>query len=166
MLKKLGQILTYHDSEPTEIIQGLIWFIFAPIVLFVTYDGLWFISILSIIVGFGTLYSVVYESLKIRKYFGFLYGFMAILFTIIFFWDKGLSSNAMNWGWVVISISALSNIRRIQQKIDATKKEKKTTDIEKMYREELQNTIKEKQKENFKLRIENIRLTKELDNLK
>ena len=28
MIKKLGNILTYYDSEPTEVLQGLIWTIF------------------------------------------------------------------------------------------------------------------------------------------
>ena len=72
----------------------------------------------------------------------------------------------MNWGWVVISISALSNIRRIQKKIEANKEEKKKTDLDKMYRTELLNTIKEKQKENFDLRLENIRLIERLEKLK
>jgi len=29
MLNKLGHILKYYDSEPTEIMQGLIWFYYS-----------------------------------------------------------------------------------------------------------------------------------------
>ena len=65
MIKKLGHILTYHDSEPTEVLQGLIWFIFAPMVLEAEFfPKFWYLAIISIIVGFGALYSVVYKSLK------------------------------------------------------------------------------------------------------
>ena len=166
MLKRLQTILTYYDSEPTEVLQGLIWFIFAPIVLEATFfPSFWYVGVISLIVGFGTLYSVVYSSLEIRKYFGFAYGLTSILFVVIFFWHNGLSSNPMNWGWAVISISALSNIRRIQKKIEADKAVKTKTDLDKMYRDELLNTIKEKQKENFDLRLENIRLNDRLQKL-
>lgn len=167
MLKKLQNILTYYDSEPTEVLQGLIWFIFAPIVLEASFfPNFWYLGVLSLIIGFGTLYSVVYSSLERRKQFGFAYGILSVLFVIVFFWKSGLSTNPMNWGWVVISISALSNIRRIQKKIEATKEEKKKTDLDKMYRTELLNTVKEKQKENFDLRLENIRLSERLEKLK
>ena len=162
MIKKLGHILTYHDSEPTEIIQGLIWLIFAPMVLMMEYPQLWYVNILPVIVGFGTLYSVVYLDLNIRKHFGVAYGVMALIFVAIFFWNQGIHSNAMNWGWVVIAISALSNIRRINQKIVAKKEDKIQNDISKMYREDLEEKIKQQQEENFNLRIENIKLHEKL----
>jgi uncharacterized membrane protein len=167
MLKKLQNILTYYDSEPTEVLQGLIWFIFAPIVLEATFfPNFWYLGLLSLIIGFGTLYSVVYSSLERRKQFGFAYGLLSILFVIVFFSNNGLDYNPMNWGWVVISISALSNIRRIQKKIEAKKEAREKTDLDKMYRTELLNTIKEKQKENFDLRLENISLSEQIEKLK
>ena len=162
MIKKLGHILTYHDSEPTEIIQGLIWLIFAPMVLMMEYSNLWYINILSWVVGFGTLYSVVYLNLFIRRYFAYAYGVMSLIFATIFFWEQGIHSNSMNWGWVVISISALSNIRRIKQKIKSKKEDKIKVDISKMYREDLENKINTQQEENFNLRYENIKLNDEL----
>ena len=64
----------------------------------------------------------------------------------------------MNWGWVVIAISALSNIRRITQKINAKKEVKVKNDVSKMYREELEHKIEQLQKENFDLRFKNIEL--------
>lgn len=166
MLKKIGHILTYHDSEPTEIIQGLIWLIFAPMVLMMEYPNLWYINIPSIIIGFGTLYSVVYLGLEIRKYLSYTYGIMALVFVTIFFWDQGLHSNSMNWGWVVITISALSNIRRITQKIESKKEDKIQKDISKMYREDLEDKIKQQQEENFNLRMTNLKLQQDLNELK
>jgi len=160
MIKKIGHILTYHDSEPTEVLQGLIWFIFAPIVLEVEFfPKFWYLAIISALVGFGTLYSVVYKSLEMRRKFAYGYGVIAIIFVVIHFslfdsWNW----TPMNWGWVVIAISALSNIRRITQKIESKKSEVKETDISKMYREDLEHKIEQLQKENFDLRFKNITL--------
>lgn len=158
MLKKLANILTYYDSEPTEVLQGLIWFIFAPMVLMVSYPDFWYISVASVIIGFSALYSVVYLDLKYRKLTGFAYSLLALIVTTLFFKDHGLNSDPMNWGWIVISISAISNVRRIIQKMDAKKAVKNTVDIDKMYREDLEKKIEDQQKELFNLRMENIKL--------
>lgn len=163
MIKKLLHILTYHDSEPTEIIQGLIWFIFAPAVLMMENPNVWYIGIMSSFIGFGTLYSVVYSSLERRKLFGYLYGIISILFVVIHFYDYDPNSwSHMNWGWVVIAISALSNIRRINQKITSKRQDKIKDDISKMYREDLEDKIKQQQEDNFNLRMENIKLNDRL----
>ena len=165
MIKKLGHILTYHDSEPTEVLQGLIWFIFAPIVLEAEFfPDLWYVALISVLIGFGTLHSVVYSSLERRRVFGYLYGGIAILFVIIHFsLFNTFSWTPMNWGWVVIAISALSNIRRITQKIESKKSDKETQDITKMYREDLEDKIEKLQKENFDMRLETIKLKELID---
>ena len=163
MIKKLLHILTYHDSEPTEIIQGLIWLIFAPAVLMMENPNLWYIGIMSSLIGFGTLFSVVYSSLERRKLFGYLYGLISIVFVILHFYDYDPDTwSHMNWGWVVIAISALSNIRRINQKIASKRQDKIKDDISKMYREDLEDKIKQQQEENFNLRMENIKLNDRL----
>lgn len=159
MIKKLINILTYHDSEPTEVLQGLIWFIFAPIVLEAEFfPKLWYIAILSVLIGYGTLHSVVYRSLQTRRIFAFGYGGLAVLFVLIHFLTNTIEWTPMNWGWVVIAISAVSNIRRITQKIESQKSDKKQQDITKMYREDLEHKIENLQKENFDMRLEQIRL--------
>jgi hypothetical protein len=153
MLKKLGHILTYHDSEPTEVLQGLIWFLFAPMVLEAEFfPNLWYIAAISIIIGFGTLHSVVYSSLERRRIFAYLYGVMSIVFTLIHF-TSDITWTPMNWGWVVISISALSNIRRITRKIESKKSEVEKIDISKMYREDLEKKIQEQENQIFDLRL-------------
>jgi membrane protein implicated in regulation of membrane protease activity len=163
MIKKLGHILTYHDSEPTEVLQGLIWFIFAPFVLEAEFfPNLWYVAVLSFLIGFGTLYSVVYSSLERRRLFGYLYGSMAIIFVLIHF-IADVNWTPMNWGWIVIAISALSNIRRITQKIESKKSDKETQDITKMYREDLEEKIEKLQKENFDMRLETLKLKESLD---
>jgi hypothetical protein len=153
MLKKLGHILTYHDSEPTEVLQGLIWFLFAPMVLEAEFfPNLWYIAAISIIIGFGTLHSVVYSSLERRRIFAYLYGVMSIVFMLIHF-TSDITWTPMNWGWVVISISALSNIRRITRKIESKKSEDEKIDISKMYREDLEKKIQEQENQIFDLRL-------------
>lgn len=160
MIKKLGHILTYHDSEPTEVLQGLIWFIFAPLVLEAEFfPDLWYVAIISMLIGYGTLHSVVYGSLERRRLFGYLYGVMSIVFVIIHFsLFNSFNWTPMNWGWIVISISALSNIRRITRKIESKKSDVEQQDITKMYREELEEKIEKLQKENFDMRLEQIKL--------
>jgi hypothetical protein len=153
MLKKLGHILTYHDSEPTEVLQGLIWFLFAPMVLEAEFfPNLWYIAAISIIIGFGTLHSVVYSSLERRRIFAYLYGVMSIVFTLIHF-TSDITWTPMNWGWIVISISALSNIRRITRKIESKKSEVEKIDISKMYREDLEKKIEDQENQIFDLRL-------------
>ena len=159
MIKKLGHILTYHDSEPTEVLQGLIWLIFAPFVLEAEFfPNLWYVAIISMLVGYSTLHSVVYSSLERRRLFGYGYSMLAILFTVIHFLSGDFSTNPMNWGWVVIAISGLSNIRRITRKIQAKQKTIMEQDISKMYREDLEQRIETQEKEIFDLRLENIKL--------
>jgi hypothetical protein len=163
MIKKLGHILTYHDSEPTEVLQGLIWFIFAPVVLEAEFfPDLWYVAIISMLIGYGTLHSVVYSSLERRRLFGYGYGLMAIIFVVIHF-TTDVDWTPMNWGWVVIAISALSNIRRITQKIESKKSEVNEVDISKMYREDLESKIEELQKQTFDLRLKNIQLNQLLE---
>ena len=153
MLKKLGHILTYHDSEPTEVLQGLIWFLFAPMVLGAEFfTNLWYVAVISAMIGFGTLHSVVYSSLERRRIFAYLYGVMSIVFTVIHF-TSDIIWTPMNWGWVVISISALSNIRRITRKIESKKSEVEKIDISKMYREDLEKKIQEQENQIFDLRL-------------
>ena len=158
MIKKLINILTYHDSEPTEVLQGLIWFIFAPFVLEAEFfPNLWYMAVISILIGYGTLHSVVYSSLERRRLFGYGYGLMAIVFVIIHFASTN-HQTPINWGWVVIAISALSNIRRITQKIESKKTKSEEKDISKMYREDLEKKIEHLEKVNFDLRFKNIKL--------
>ena len=165
MIKKLGHILTYHDSEPTEVLQGLIWLIFAPVVLEAEFfPNLWYVAIISVLIGYGTLHSVVYSSLGRRRVFGYLYGIISIVFVIIHFsLFNSFNWTPMNWGWVVITISAISNIRRITRKIESKKSDIEQQDITKMYREELEDKIEKLQKENFDMRLETLKLKESLD---
>lgn len=126
---------------------------------------MWYIVMISALIGFGTLYSVVYSKLERRKLFAYLYGIMSILFIGLHFYEYDpYTWSHMNWGWVVIAISALSNIRRINQKIKSKKQDKIQEDISKMYREDMEDKIQQQEQEIFNLRIENIKLNDKLKN--
>lgn len=62
MLTKIKNILTYYDSEPTEIMQGIIWFILFPVIYTAEHGLNLFLVILSIMIGFAGIYSVCYHS--------------------------------------------------------------------------------------------------------
>ena len=112
MLSKIRNILTYYDSEPTEIMQGIIWFILFPIIYTAEHGLNLFLVITSIIIGFCGLYSVCYHSLKTRKtlaFSTFLFSTIVVLMYII----KGNFVCPTHWGWAMICFSAFFNLKRI-----------------------------------------------------
>ena len=115
MLTKIKNILTYYDSEPTEIMQGIIWFILFPIIYTAEHGLNLFLVILSIMIGFAGIYSVCYHSLKTRKSIAFsTFLFSAIV--VVMYIKKGTFSCPTHWGWLVIWFSAFSNLKRISNR--------------------------------------------------
>tara|TARA_R110001599_G_scaffold140731_1_gene320920 strand:+ start:867 stop:1235 length:369 start_codon:yes stop_codon:yes gene_type:complete len=112
MLSKIKNILTYYDSEPTEITQGIIWLIFFPVVYSAEHGlNLWLV-IISMIIGFTTIYSVCYHPLKTRKTLS-LGVFLFSLVVVVMYYIKGNYVCPTHWGWIVISLSAFFNLKRI-----------------------------------------------------
>lgn len=115
MLTKIKNILTYYDSEPTEIMQGIIWFILFPIIYTAEHGLNLFLVILSIMIGFAGIYSVCYHSLKTRKSIAFsTFLFSAIV--VVMYIKKGTFICPTHWGWLVIWFSAFSNLKRISNR--------------------------------------------------
>lgn len=115
MLTKIKNILTYYDSEPTEIMQGIIWFILFPVIYTAEHGLNLFLVILSIMIGFAGIYSVCYHSLKTRKSIAFsTFLFSAIV--VVMYIKKGTFSCPTHWGWLVIWFSAFSNLKRISNR--------------------------------------------------
>lgn len=112
MLSKIRNILTYYDSEPTEITQGIIWLIFFPIVYTAEHGLNLTLVILSILIGFTTIYSVCYHSLKTRKTLA-LGVFLFSIVVVVMYYIKGTFVCPTHWGWIVISFSAFFNLKRI-----------------------------------------------------
>jgi hypothetical protein len=113
MISRLSKILTYYDSEPTEITQGIIWFIFFP-VIYTLEHGLNILAIsVSIILGFSTLYAVAYKGLEVRKTMAFAIFLFSIISIILYFFVHNDYLCPTHWGWLVVSFSAFFNLRRI-----------------------------------------------------
>jgi len=113
MFSRLSTILTYYDSEPTEITQGIVWLIFFPIIH--TFDcgiNLWLV-IPSMLIGFASIKGVCSHGLKIRKTLGLgVFLFSVVVVTYYFIIGK-LPSDPTHWGWVLLSLSAFFNLRRL-----------------------------------------------------
>jgi hypothetical protein len=113
MISRLKRILTYYDSEPTEITQGIIWLVFFPIIYTVEHGLNLFLVCLSIVIGYCTLHSVAYLSLSIRKTMAFAVFLFSIVTVIMYFFVYKQYSCPTHWGWLLISFSAFFNLRRI-----------------------------------------------------
>tara|TARA_B100001758_G_scaffold91169_1_gene77799 strand:+ start:4775 stop:5155 length:381 start_codon:yes stop_codon:yes gene_type:complete len=121
MLNKLGHILKYYDSEPTEIMQGLIWFLLFPIIYILEVGlNLW-ILIPSILIGYGTLRAVCFFSLRKRKTFAYACFILSLVVCALFLCDGRLLKDATHLGWIFVAFSALTSLKRVTARYYAKK---------------------------------------------
>jgi hypothetical protein len=112
MLKKLSDILKYYDSEPLEIMIGIVWLIFFPIIWSCQFGIQAVLVIISILLGGSLIKSVCGESLRSRKtlaYGSFLFSIVILVLLIL---NGGLFISA-NWIWflpLMMSIITLIQI--------------------------------------------------------
>ena len=113
MFSKLKTILTYYDSEPTEIMQGVVWLVFFPIVH--TLDcglNLWFI-IPSMALGLASIQGACTQTVKVRKTLG-LGVFIFSVVTVVYYFICGkMTSSPVHLGWFMVMISAFFNLKRL-----------------------------------------------------
>lgn len=112
MLSKIKNILTYYDSEPSEIMHGIIWLIIFPIVYSIEHGVNIFLLLLSISIGFSSIYSACYLSLKIRKAAARSVFLLSVVVATMY-GIKGDYICPTHWGWGLISFSAFFNLKRI-----------------------------------------------------
>ena len=113
MLSRIKRILTYYDSEPTEIMQGIIWFLLFPVVYTIEHGFSLVLIIISICIGFSSLWSPCYGSLETRKNISFSVFCFSLIVVTTYFIKKDLPNCPTHWGWVVIAFSAFFNLKRI-----------------------------------------------------
>lgn len=121
MLAKLKTILTYYDSEPTEIMQGVIWFLFFPIINTLdTGFNLWLI-IPSILIGLASIKGACLYGVRVRKAIGLAVFLFSVVVVTYYFLCKKLPGDPTHWGWVLISASAFFNLKRLTNHYYLTK---------------------------------------------
>ncbi len=113
MLTRIKKILTYYDSEPTEIMQGIIWFILFPVVFTIEHGCNIVLLVLSILVGFSSIFCACYKSVHIRKIIAQSVFSFSLIVVTIYFLNKDLPACPTHWGWVVVSLSAFFNLKRL-----------------------------------------------------
>jgi hypothetical protein len=112
MFFKIKEIITYYDSEPTEVTQSFIWLVVYPI-LYTSEHGFNILLVLfSVALGLSSLYSTCYHNLKTRKIMALGVFLFSVIASTMYFIHGGYKCPT-SWLWVLISISALFNLRRI-----------------------------------------------------
>ncbi len=112
MLKKLSNILKYYDSEPMEILMGLIWFIIFPVTGFFEFKFQPTLLIISMVLGYVLIKSTCIGKLDTRKPLAYGSFLFSMFILIIMFLDKEIQLFS-NWFWwlpLIISIMNLTNI--------------------------------------------------------
>ncbi len=112
MFFKIKKILTYYDSEPTEITQSFIWLIVYPILYTSEHGFNITLVLISVAIGLSSLYSTCYHNLKTRKIMALAVFLFSILAWTMYF-IHGDYKCPTHWLWGLISMSAFFNLRRI-----------------------------------------------------
>ncbi len=112
MFSKIKNILTYYDSEPTEITQAFIWLVLFPIIYTAEFGLNILLVLVSISLGLSGLYSTCYHSLKTRKQIA-LAAFVFSTVVCTMYAINGSFECPTQWGWIIVSISALFNTMRV-----------------------------------------------------
>ncbi len=113
MLSKIKDILTYYDSEPTEITQGIIWLILFPIIYTAEHGLNIYLLVISLVVGFAGICSACNHPLKTRKTVALATFLFSIVVCIMYLVVNKDYSCPTHWGWALVSLSALFNLKRI-----------------------------------------------------
>lgn len=110
--KRIGAILTYYDTEPMEILQGVIWLFVYPI-LHIIDHGFDLLLIPSILIGIAMIKATCSFSLYVRKtiaFAAFLFSILVVTFSFIY---QDLPYSTMHWVWVLIAINSIINLKII-----------------------------------------------------
>jgi len=111
-IKKFKEIFLYSDSEPNEVLIGLLHFIILPFAMLELGNPFWLLQLIASFVGLFQLYSVLYNgSLKFRLIAVQLATMIAIG-TVLNYTMAGLMHGS-NFGWLLILVFAVWNLIRV-----------------------------------------------------
>jgi len=110
--KRFNEIFLYSDSEPNEVLIGLLHAIILPFAMLELGNPLLFLQIAASLTGFFQLYAVLYNgTLTIRKIAVQLATLVAIA-TVLNYCLNGMM-NGSYYGWLLILIFAVWNLIRV-----------------------------------------------------
>lgn len=117
MVTKIINILTYHDSEPVEIILGLFLFLLFPTVWILEHGFQTALFLPAIIVGFATLKAVCDYNLQIRRNIAYISFMLSIVIVISSFTKESILECPAHLLWIVNLGMAFFNLRNLTKRI-------------------------------------------------
>jgi hypothetical protein len=119
-IKRFNEIFLYSDSEPNEVLIGVLHALILPFAMMELGNPLLALQIAASMTGFFQLYAVLYNgSLKIRKIAVQLATLVAIA-TVLNYCLNGMM-NGSHYGWLLILIFAVWNLIRVTKEEIARK---------------------------------------------
>jgi hypothetical protein len=111
-ISKFKDIFLYSDSEPNEVLIGMLHAVILPFAMIEIGDPILLFQIGASLVGFFQLYAVLYNgTLRIRKYAVQLACLVAIA-TVVNYTMSGMMQGS-HFGWLLILIFAVWNLVRV-----------------------------------------------------
>jgi len=109
---RFKEIFLYSDSEPNEVLIGILHAVVLPFAMFEMGEPSLFLQILASLVGQFQLYAVLYNgNLKIRKIAVQLATLIALSTCVNYFIEGMLHGS--HFGWVLILVFAVWNLIRV-----------------------------------------------------
>jgi hypothetical protein len=111
-LKRFKEIFLYSDSEPNEVLIGMLHAIILPFAMLEIGNPLLIFQILVSLVGFFQLYAVLYNgTLKMRKW-AVQAACMVSIATVVNYVLEGMMKGS-HFGWLLILVFAIWNLIRV-----------------------------------------------------
>lgn len=110
--KKFKEIFLYSDSEPNEVLIGLLHAIILPFAMLEIGKPSIVLQVMASLVGFFQLYAVLWNgTLKIRKWAVQAATLVAIATVVNYAWAGMLQGS--HFGWLLILVFAIWNLIRV-----------------------------------------------------
>ena len=110
--KKFKEIFLYSDSEPNEVLIGLLHAVILPFAMLEIGKPSIVLQIMASLVGFFQLYAVLWNgTLKIRKWAVQAATLVAIATVVNYAWAGMLQGS--HFGWLLILVFAIWNLIRV-----------------------------------------------------
>lgn len=115
MKSRILNIFSYYDTEPMEILIGIIWLIILPVIWCFEFSCNLFIIIPSILLGLAMIKATCSHPIKVRKTLA--YGsFIFSIFVILAFVFRGVMHNPTHWLWFSPALISFLNLTAMTSK--------------------------------------------------